>query len=169
MVVFFLPLAAILFFGASGFAYSQTAASTTATSAKAKSVPQTYTRIFYYRDGPKALASLAKNYKSIDILAPQTYSLDGAGVLSGSVNPFMMSLAKVHDIKVMPLVTNKAFSQDHAHDFLDNPAAEDSAIQTLISEAKKFGFLGWQIDFEEIGRFISAKVFGVYQSPRKHF
>lgn len=143
--VLFLPFMAILFFVSGGFVYGQTATSTGATS-----TPKTYTKIFYYRDGKAALASLSKNYKSIDILAPQSYSIDGAGVLSGKVNSYVLALAKIRNIKVMPLVTNKAFNQDRAHDFLDSSVAEDSAIQALVSEARKNGFYGWQVDFEQM-------------------
>lgn len=112
--------------------------------------PKSYTRIFYYRDSKNALASFAKNYRSIDVLAPQAYSLTGEGVLSGSIKPFVLELAKIHNIKVMPLVTNKAFNQSHAHDFLDDLFIQQKTIDVLIAEAKKFGFSGWQIDFEQM-------------------
>lgn len=114
------------------------------------SIPQKYTRLFYYRNGKDALASLSKNYDSIDVLAPQSYSVGADGVLSGKVDPFVLSLAEIHAIKVMPLVTNKAFNKDHAHNFLDNSVLQDRAISDMVSEAKKFGYSGWQIDFEQI-------------------
>ena len=138
-----LSFVAVLLLATGGFVYGETAS-------KATSTPQSYTRIFYYRDGKTALSSLAKNYRSIDVLAPQSYSFDGEGVLSGKVNPFVLSLAKIRDIKVMPLVTNKAFNQDHAHDFLDDSLMQRRAIDALVAEAKKFGFWGWQIDFEQM-------------------
>jgi spore germination protein YaaH len=124
-----------------GFAAGETAA---------KPAPQTYTRIFYYRDGKNARASLAQNYRSIDVLAPQAYSFDSAGALTGGVKSFVLELAKIRGIKVMPLVTNKAFNQSRAHDFLDDSAIQQKAIDALVAEAKKYGFWGWQIDFEQM-------------------
>jgi spore germination protein len=50
----------------------------------------------------------------------------------------------------MPLVVNKKFSRDCAHAFLDDPAAQERAIEAMAAEAKKNGYWGWQVDFESI-------------------
>jgi spore germination protein YaaH len=109
-----------------------------------------YLTIFYYREGPNARASLYANPESIDVLAPQTYGLNAKGELKGSLNPDILAFAEKHQIKVMPLITNGAFSKSVAHAILDDRKKQNFAIDQLIAEAEKYGYWGWQIDFEQI-------------------
>ncbi len=109
-----------------------------------------FTRVFYYRDSPKALASLKKNYRSIDVLAPQSYSIDGAGNLTGEAPKAALRFAKGKKIDVAPLVTNGAFSEDVSAAFLADAAARALAVESMVAEAKKKRYVGWQIDFEQI-------------------
>lgn len=115
----------------------------------AASTPE-FTRVFYYRDGPKALASLKKNYRSIDVLAPQSYAIDGAGNLTGEPPKSALRLAKAKKIDVVPLVTNGAFSREVSAAFLADDAARALAIESMVAEAKKKRYAGWQVDFEQI-------------------
>ncbi|MDE2226788.1 MAG: hypothetical protein KGJ89_02410 [Patescibacteria group bacterium] len=112
--------------------------------------PFKYTRIFYFRDNALARQSLYSYYKFIDVLAPQSYSFDSTGKLVDDMNPTVLDFAKQHNIKVMPLVTNGKFSQDGYHSILDDKPAEDAAIASLVTEAQKEGYWGWQIDFEQM-------------------
>lgn len=107
--------------------------------------------IFYYRETERGLESFKKNIKTIDILAPQTYSAGATGALFGSVQPEVLELAKKNKIKVMPLVVNVGFDQEVANKFLSDTSAQDVLIITLIQEAKKYGYYGWQFDFEQMG------------------
>ena len=109
-----------------------------------------YTRIFYYRDSERALVSFLENIKSIDVLAPQSYTFNTSGTLSGSVDPYLISVAKRHNVKLMPLVTNGNFSESSLRALLDDPAKQDKAADALVAEALKYGYWGWQIDFEQI-------------------
>ncbi|MDO8523372.1 MAG: glycosyl hydrolase family 18 protein [bacterium] len=109
-----------------------------------------YLRIFYYRNGTTARAAFLKNYKSVDVLAPQSYSLDENGVLKGSVNNTILAFALKNKIKVMPLVTNGVFDRKDGQSILDDMSKKNTAIHDMILEAKKFGYWGWQIDFEQI-------------------
>jgi spore germination protein YaaH len=107
-------------------------------------------RLFYYREGDRAFASLKKNYKSIDVLAPQAHTLDGAGNLQGAIEPKVLTFAKKKKLDVMPLVTNGAFDRAAAQMLLDSPDAHALAIRSMVDEAKALGYVGWQIDFEQI-------------------
>lgn len=107
-------------------------------------------RLFYYRHSDRAYDSFKKNYKSIDVIAPQVHTIDASGNLIGEVPKKVLKLAKKHDIKVVPLVTNGAFDRTSAHAFLDNPVAQDKAIAAMVKEAKKLKYAGWQIDFEQM-------------------
>lgn len=106
--------------------------------------------IFYYRETDRGLESFKKNIKTIDILAPQTYSAGETGALFGSVQPEVLELAKKNNIKVMPLIVNTGFDQEIANKFLSDTSAQDVLIITLIQEAKKYGYYGWQFDFEQM-------------------
>lgn len=109
-----------------------------------------YQRLFYYREGPNAKLSLMSHASSIDILAPQTYALSASGILSGSVAKDVLDFAKLHHIKVMPLVTNASFSRTAAHALLTDTRAQTSAITAMVLEARDRGFAGWQFDFEQV-------------------
>lgn len=107
-------------------------------------------RIFYYRNGKLARASFLKNYKAVDVLAPQSYHLDETGLLKGETNDTILSFALENKIKVMPLVTNGTFSRKTAHSILDDISKMNFAVQQMVAEAKKYGYWGWQLDFEQI-------------------
>jgi spore germination protein YaaH len=109
-----------------------------------------YTRVFYYQEGKNSRASFVTNVNSIDVFAPQTYSFNSSGNLIGSVKPDLLKIAKDNQIKVMPLVTNGAFGQASLKTILDNPKKQDLYISYLVKEAKKYGYWGWQLDFEQM-------------------
>jgi len=112
--------------------------------------PYAYTRIFYYRDGALARQSLFAYPSFIDVLAPQSYAFDSTGKLIGGIDTTVLAFAKKHNIKVMPLATNRKFSQDSYRTLLNDTAMQDLAIASLVAEAKKNGYWGWQFDFEQM-------------------
>lgn len=118
--------------------------------AAAKSKLYNYSRVFYFRDGKLARQSLFNHPDSIDILAPQSYSFDSSGKLVGSVKTDILTFAKKHKIKIMPLVTNGNFSRTAYQSILDDPEKQDLAIKSLINEAKNKNYWGWQFDFEQM-------------------
>ena len=112
--------------------------------------PYGYTRIFYYREGPLARESLFTYPSSIDTLAPQSYSFDSLGNLSGKINEKVLAFAKERKIKMMPLVTNGNFSKAVYQSILDDSAKQDMAINNLVAEAENKEYWGWQFDFEQM-------------------
>jgi spore germination protein len=110
-----------------------------------------YTRIFYFRNGTNARESLFTNYASIDILAPQSYSFNENSELEGSIPEDVLSFAQSKKIRVMPLVTNANFGQKSLASVLNSTKNQKSAIKQMIDEAKRNDYIGWQIDFEQIG------------------
>jgi spore germination protein YaaH len=110
----------------------------------------TYERIFYFREGPLARKSFFAHPGSIDIFAPQNYQMDTNGYLLGTIKPDLLAFTKKNKIKVMPLLTNGSFSSTTCQSFLDNIARQDVLINNLVLEAKDFGYIGWQIDFEQM-------------------
>lgn len=118
--------------------------------AATQSVSHTYMRLFYYQGGVQARKSFLAHVNSIDVFAPQSYAFNENGDLSGSVDPTLLAVAKQHGIKVMPLVTNGAFSQTSYQTILTDPALQAAAIQALVAEAQTYDYWGWQIDFEQM-------------------
>ncbi len=125
-------------------------ASAATASAPASAAKPSYTRLFYYQNGAKANQSFLMHASLVDIFAPQTYKLDDTGALSGMINPDILKFAIERKIKVMPLVTNGNFSERTAKALLDDAVKQDTAIIALVTEAKKNGYSGWQIDFEQM-------------------
>lgn len=115
--------------------------------------PYNYTRIFYYQDSPSAWRSLFYYHRYIDVVAPKLYAFNDAGKLicdASSTNAAIVAFARQNKIKVMPLVTNRDYSQVSYQAILDNQATQDSAIASLVAEAKQYGYWGYQIDFEQM-------------------
>lgn len=109
-----------------------------------------YTRIFYYQDGKNARQSFLTYPSSIDVFAPQVYHFNDDGTLDGGLDQDLIDFANKHKIKVMPLVTNGAFTQRSYKMILDDQTKQDTAINALLVEAVRHGYWGWQIDFEQM-------------------
>jgi len=145
-LVFIFALALVLpvMIGASPVAHGAAATATK------KAAIQPYTRIFYARSTKAAEDSLHAHPGSIDVLAPQAYSVDANGTLTGSVSSSILAFVAAHGIKVMPLVVNQGFGAAGYQALLDDPAKQKEVIAALAAEAKKNGYWGWQLDFEQM-------------------
>jgi spore germination protein YaaH len=117
---------------------------------KSEAATLKYERLFYYVEGKNARKSFFANAKVIDIFAPQNYMVDKNGYLIGAVKPDLLAFAKKNKIAVMPLLTNGAFNATTSREFLDSKVGQEILINNLILEAKDFGYIGWQIDFEQM-------------------
>jgi spore germination protein YaaH len=107
-------------------------------------------RLFYYQGGAQARSSFFSHPSSIDIFAPQVYAINDSGHLAGSLSPALLTFAKKHSIRVMPLVVNTNFDTASYQAVLDNSVTQATIIQAMVVEAKKNGYWGWQLDFEQI-------------------
>jgi spore germination protein YaaH len=104
-----------------------------------------------------ARQSLYDHYKSIDVLAPQIYGVDAQGVLENELkHGDVLTFATEHNIKVMPLVTNKGFSAS-ALAILDDTSAQDRLIDSLVSEARANSYIGFEMDFEQMDASLKDK------------
>jgi spore germination protein YaaH len=137
-----LGIALALFVSASAFALPSYALSTASST--------TFTKIFYYKDSENARQSLYNNYKSIDVLAPQMYGINENGDIENDLqHGEIINFAEGNGIKVMPLVTNKGFAKASLA-ILDNPSMQDRVASELVDEAKKMGYIGYELDFEQM-------------------
>jgi spore germination protein YaaH len=115
-----------------------------------KKTNASYTRVFYYQEGKNAIKSFNANLNSIDVLAPQIYSFNSKGKLVGNPNADVLITARDNGIKVMPLVTNGSFGQASLETILNHPENQDAYIAQLVTEARKYDYWGWQLDFEQM-------------------
>lgn len=104
--------------------------------------------LFYMVDSPESFESFQENIEHIDIVCPQTFLISKEGVLTGSVDPRVLRLAKEHDVKVMPLIVNKGFDSQLLHDIVSNPVARKRSITMMLEYAERLGLDGWQFDLE---------------------
>lgn len=108
------------------------------------------TSIFYYRETSRGLESFKKNIKTIDIIAPQTYAAEYNGIMIGEVSSEVLALAKQNGVKVMPLIVNDGFSEAVNEAILASTTVQDLLLDAMVVEAKKYGYWGWQFDFEQL-------------------
>lgn len=94
--------------------------------------------------------SLREHIAEIQIITPQAYQINEKGIFWGSVDPAVLSLAKAHKAKVMPLVTNVDFNSARTTTFLKSPEAQHHAILAMVAACKKDHLAGLQIDFEHL-------------------
>lgn len=107
-------------------------------------------KVFYYIPGAASFASLQMYQDKIGILAPQSYTIDETGTLSGKINEKVTAITNEKKIKVMPLVSNKNFSQGLMTTVLSSVDIQNKVIDQLITEAKNNNLIGWQFDFERM-------------------
>ncbi len=101
-------------------------------------------------DTKAATASLEKNAKKINILIPQAYQVNEAGLVWGYVDPTVINFTKANGIKLMPMITNAQFDKTIAHEFLNDSVAQNRAIQSILIACKTNHYYGVQFDFEMI-------------------
>jgi spore germination protein YaaH len=107
-------------------------------------------RLFYYVDSEQSYTSLVKHIDQITVLGPQVYTVDSLGIVWGGIDARVMTLAKRHGVKVMPLIVNEGFHQPSLRRLLADTAARGRATRTLVALCKDNGFWGIQFDIENI-------------------
>jgi len=104
--------------------------------------------LFYMTDSPSSVKSFMDHASQVDILVPAWYSVDSNGLVWGGPDASVLRTATEHHVPVMPIVGSAA--QADLHKLFTTPAARTAFIGSLISESKKFGYSGFQIDFENV-------------------
>ncbi len=111
---------------------------------------QALERLFYYVDREDSYESLVKNIDQITVLGPQVYTVDSLGVVFGELDSRVITLAKAHRVKVMPLVVNEAFNQPALRMLLADTAARARATRSLVALCQQNGYWGIQFDVENV-------------------
>jgi spore germination protein YaaH len=107
-------------------------------------------RLFYYVDGEASWRSLVANADRIDIVGPQSLTVDSLGIVYGTVDPLLTRLAREKRIRVMPLVVNEGFQQAPLHRLLADTVAQRRGIRSLVALCRQHDWWGIQFDLENI-------------------
>ena len=104
--------------------------------------------LFYMIDRPNSVKSFIDHADKVDILVPAWYNVDSNGMVWGGPNPDVLKTASAHHVPVMPIVA--LMSQSELHKLFISPHARTAFIASLLSECKRYGYSGFQIDFENV-------------------
>lgn len=104
--------------------------------------------LFYMTDNPNSVKSFIDHADKVDILVPTWYHVDGNGLVWGGPDPDIMKTASQHHVPVMPIVA--LMTQADLHKLFTTPVARTAFITSLVTECKKNGYSGFQIDFEDV-------------------
>jgi spore germination protein len=105
----------------------------------------------YYVAGPAARADLLRHVARISVLSPSFYAADGDGTLVRNLDEAALATTRAAGVAVEPLVTNRDFSAEAARQLFRSPGSADSLATSLIAEAGKRAYAGYQLDFEGLG------------------
>lgn len=84
----------------------------------------------------------------IDVAVPTWYQVDENGLVSGGPNPMVLERTRSQKIPVMPLIA--LFDKLKFHELASSEKAQSEMNAALLREAKQYGYVGFQIDFENI-------------------
>jgi hypothetical protein len=104
--------------------------------------------LFYMTDSPNSVKSFTEHADKIDILVPAWYGVDGNGLMWGGPNPYVLQTAAQHHVPVMPIVATTV--QAELHKLFTTPGARNAFVGSILSECRKNGYSGFQIDFENV-------------------
>ncbi len=106
--------------------------------------------LFYFFNNTYGFTNYKKNASTVDVIAPQVYTVGYDLKVKKPSNTKILKEAKNKNTPTMPLLVNANFDKVLMSDILLNEDAQDEIIKFMITEAKKYDFIGWQFDFENI-------------------
>ena len=102
----------------------------------------------WYLRGERSIQAFLRHADQIAIVAPQVFTMDSTGTISGRVDPRVIETARAKGVKLMPLVMNPGFDQPSLHRVLNDPTARANALRALTRLCRDNHFDGIQFDFE---------------------
>lgn len=106
--------------------------------------------LWYSVDTEASVQSFLAHADRISIVAPQSFSMDSLGVISGRVDPRVLATAREKKVKVIPLIVNPGFDQGIFHRVLTVADARKRAVASIAALCRDNRFDGIQFDFENI-------------------
>jgi spore germination protein YaaH len=112
--------------------------------------------LFYMTESSASIQSFVQHADKIDLLVPTWYSVDENGLVWGGPDELVLQTARQHHVPVMPIVINAStvpktsFSQENFHKLATDAQARTHLVNAMIEQCKKYGYLGFQFDFENV-------------------
>ena len=107
-------------------------------------------RLFYYVDAAASWQSFVAHADRIDVVAPQSYTVDSLGIVFGTVDAQLLTLAREKGVKVMPLLVNEGFHQPSLRRLLGDTVAQARAVRALVELCRTHRYWGIQFDVENV-------------------
>ena len=104
----------------------------------------------YYVNTPEGQAALMAHRNQIDVLSPGWYDANADGSITGYAHQDVIDAAHASGIAIIPLVVNTNVDPDVGHAIIADPVRRATLARNLVSEAKTYGYAGFQLDFEQI-------------------
>lgn len=102
----------------------------------------------WYARGEASVQSFLAHADQVNIISPQTFTLDSTGVIRGGMDPRIVAAARARGVKLVPLVMNPGFDQPSIHRVLTNATARATAIANLGTMCTEHRLDGIQFDIE---------------------
>lgn len=106
--------------------------------------------LWYATNAEASVQSFLAHADRIGIVAPQAFSLDSLGAISGAIDPRIVARAAEAHVRIIPLVVNPGFDQRAFHRVLVTPDAWGRAVREMTDLCRDHHFEGIQFDFENI-------------------
>ncbi len=97
-----------------------------------------------------AVESLRLHGQKNTIVSPQWFAASADGSVFGAPSQPLLDTCRELGMAVTPAVINRDFSPQVAVELLKSPRARTRFVQDLLAKARRFGFQGYVIDFENL-------------------
>jgi spore germination protein YaaH len=112
--------------------------------------PQGLEALWYATGSEQSTQSFLAHADRISVVAPQIFKFDAYGRITGHLDSRLVDAARVHHVKLVPLVVNPGFDQHLVHRILTLSSARRRAIQALGALCRDDHLDGIQFDLENV-------------------
>ncbi|MDQ6711335.1 MAG: glycosyl hydrolase family 18 protein [Candidatus Dormibacteraeota bacterium] len=104
----------------------------------------------YYVNTPDGRDSFMSHLRQIDVLSPSWYDANADGTITGYAHQDVIDAAHANGVAIIPLVVNANVDPDVGHAIIADPGRRATLAGNLVAEARRYGYAGFQLDFEQI-------------------
>ncbi len=106
--------------------------------------------VLYFTSDESSWESLLRNERKISILAPDVFTVNKEGQVTGAVEERVQGFAARQGLRLMPLLMNEGFNPEVAHAILGSEELRQKVISESVRLCQQSGCWGFQLDFEEV-------------------
>lgn len=104
--------------------------------------------LFYVGSNPESIRDFLEHSRQIGLAVPTWYQVDENGLVTGGPQPLVLDRAHAEKLPVMPLIA--LFNKAKFHTLATSSEAQQKMNDALLEDATRYGYLGYQFDFENI-------------------